>query len=233
MYVHTHRRLIHGLNIMYFLFMVFLLCQSHTKALRTLNFFDHKVGVTPLVPPEYAVDCRVHTPNHPSGSNYANIMDALHSDIFLLAHFLGPCRCCCLYVCGVCVCHCVCDNPNPLRWAPLASAPQCRLGRESIVLARLDAAVGDVHLVGSGGVHVSTHVAELPRVLVRAWNPLSLPSVLCCDAHQPVNGWGFLIGVGAVQVGPLDTGCCVVQLWRHGVWHGRVQVLLECVAPVC
>lgn len=37
---------------------------------------------------EYATDCRLYTPGHPGGS-FALFTEALTSDIFMLAHFLG------------------------------------------------------------------------------------------------------------------------------------------------
>lgn len=79
----------HGVAILYLLFLVFLVVQP-TQAAR-ISFFrlffpDHGHH-HPTEDKSYANDCRIYTPESPNGP-FANIVDAFY-DIFAFSHFLG------------------------------------------------------------------------------------------------------------------------------------------------
>lgn len=79
-------KLVQGLTLAYSI-MVFGLLFFSPENLQVLlrDIFDSRLGV-PLAEKDYAADCRVFTPEHPT-SWMGNITD--HIDIFVLAHFLG------------------------------------------------------------------------------------------------------------------------------------------------
>lgn len=81
-------RLVHGSCILYLCALVFMLCQSPSNARRVLVWLDSSmVNRTQAHGLEYAEDCRVFTPEHPS-SGMANVYETV-TDIYVLAHFLG------------------------------------------------------------------------------------------------------------------------------------------------
>ena len=79
-------RLLLSVFVLYVMFMTFVLMLPAGKARSLFRMFDSELGV-PLPERNYAEDCRVFTPDHPT-SPVANISDAVF-DVHFVAHFLG------------------------------------------------------------------------------------------------------------------------------------------------
>eukprot|EP00998_Keelungia_sp_KM082_P000733 NODE_1084_length_1478_cov_62.596595_g1073_i0.p1 GENE.NODE_1084_length_1478_cov_62.596595_g1073_i0~~NODE_1084_length_1478_cov_62.596595_g1073_i0.p1 ORF type:complete len:473 (-),score=87.48 NODE_1084_length_1478_cov_62.596595_g1073_i0:58-1419(-) len=80
-------RCVTALGITYLVALVFMLFQSVHTARKMVHFLDPALG-TPLPERSYGDECAIYTPNHPSGSNFANVV-ATVSDEFIIAHVLG------------------------------------------------------------------------------------------------------------------------------------------------
>jgi phosphatidylserine synthase 2 len=79
-------RVVMGLGLTYMLILVFLLFQTLDDARKLTALIDPKLGV-PLPERNYAVDCRVYTPEDPQ-SMFRNVRDAVR-DEFFIAHAVG------------------------------------------------------------------------------------------------------------------------------------------------
>jgi len=80
-------RVVLGLSVLYVVCLTYLLFQSKDDARALMGALDPALGV-PLPERSYGDDCSLYTPDHPSGSSFANLMDALF-DEFVIAHALG------------------------------------------------------------------------------------------------------------------------------------------------
>ena len=79
-------RVVHGVSLLYFLFLVFLLFLEGEQAPRFMRHLHPELGV-PLDERFYGADCRIRTPEHPE-SAFANVRDTV-LDEFVLAHLFG------------------------------------------------------------------------------------------------------------------------------------------------
>ena len=79
-------RVVHGMTLLYMLFLVLLLFMGEDQARQSLKYLYPELGV-PLDERAYGNDCRVYTPDHPE-SKFANIRDTV-LDEFVLAHLFG------------------------------------------------------------------------------------------------------------------------------------------------
>mmetsp|Transcript_27 Transcript_27/g.58 ORF Transcript_27/g.58 Transcript_27/m.58 type:complete len:446 (+) Transcript_27:177-1514(+) len=79
-------KLVHGVTLLYMLFLVFLLFLEADQARQVFKFAYPELGV-PLDERAYGADCRIRTPEHPE-SPFANVRDTV-LDEFVLAHLLG------------------------------------------------------------------------------------------------------------------------------------------------
>ena len=178
--VWDHRRFVHGCFILYLLGLVFLLCQvraclgcdrrQHVHHLHPCCYqsYDNAKAVLAFLDPGlknntysrsqmlYAEDCRVLTLGHADGP-VAVLKEALTSDIFMLAHFLGPSLPSSPWQC--CVTHMWC------------CANIGRVGGESTYHEGLDIVVDPVHPVGACRVLLPAPHAQFPRVLVGSLDP--------------------------------------------------------------
>eukprot|EP01012_Entosiphon_sulcatum_P050279 TRINITY_DN6906_c0_g1_i1.p1 TRINITY_DN6906_c0_g1~~TRINITY_DN6906_c0_g1_i1.p1 ORF type:complete len:498 (-),score=110.01 TRINITY_DN6906_c0_g1_i1:6-1445(-) len=80
-------RVVLGATLIYLLTLVFILFQNIGQARAILGFFDSRLN-KPLPERDYAADCRIVTPDHPSGSRFANVV-ATVKDEFIFAHVAG------------------------------------------------------------------------------------------------------------------------------------------------
>ncbi|BBN16349.1 phosphatidylserine synthase 2 [Marchantia polymorpha subsp. ruderalis] len=79
-------RLVHGLAVLYLLFLTFLLFQTRDDARQFMKYLHPDLGVE-LGERSYGADCRIYTPENPH-SKFANVYDTLF-DEFVIAHILG------------------------------------------------------------------------------------------------------------------------------------------------
>eukprot|EP00871_Galdieria_phlegrea_P002094 jgi/Galph1/2886/GphlegSOOS_G1586.1 len=79
-------RLVMGVSLLYLMFLVFLLFQKVEVARKILGCLDPVFAGHPLPDRSYGEDCRLLTPEHPSGL-FANLVSAM--DAFVVAHTLG------------------------------------------------------------------------------------------------------------------------------------------------
>ncbi|CAM6047906.1 unnamed protein product, partial [Sphagnum compactum] len=79
-------RLIHGIAVVYMVFLTFLLFQKRDDARRFLKFLHPELGLE-LEERSYGADCRIYTPENPT-NKFANVWDTLF-DEFVIAHILG------------------------------------------------------------------------------------------------------------------------------------------------
>ncbi|CAM6099516.1 unnamed protein product [Calypogeia fissa] len=79
-------RLVHGISVVYLIFLTFLLFQTRHDAQQFMKFLHPDLGVE-LEERAYGADCRIYTPENP-GSKFANVKDTLF-DEFVIAHILG------------------------------------------------------------------------------------------------------------------------------------------------
>jgi len=78
-------RVVHGAALLYFMLLVYLLCQDLAGIQEFLQIFDKEVG-TPEVETDYASDCRLYIPE--AEDPWVNFKDKFF-DRFVIAHFLG------------------------------------------------------------------------------------------------------------------------------------------------
>jgi phosphatidylserine synthase 2 len=78
--------LIHGIAVVYLVFLTFLLFQKRDDARRFLKFLHPELGVE-LKERSYGADCRIYTPENPT-NKFANVWETLF-DEFVIAHTLG------------------------------------------------------------------------------------------------------------------------------------------------
>ena len=79
-------KVMHGLFVLYMLFLVFLLCQETVDARGALKFLSPDLGVE-LPERSYGEDCRIYTPEDPT-SNFRVLRDTVF-DEFFVGHILG------------------------------------------------------------------------------------------------------------------------------------------------
>ena len=79
-------KVMHGLFVLYLLFLVFLLCQETTDARMVLKFLAPDLGVE-LPERAYGEDCRIYTPEDPD-SKFRVLRDTVF-DEFFVGHILG------------------------------------------------------------------------------------------------------------------------------------------------
>jgi len=79
-------KVMHGLFVLYLLFLVFLLCQETTDARMVLQFISPDLGIE-LPERAYGGDCRIYTPEDPT-SNCRMLQDTIF-DEFFVGHILG------------------------------------------------------------------------------------------------------------------------------------------------
>ncbi len=79
-------KVMHGLFILYLLFLVFLLCQETNDARAVLQFLSPDLG-TELPERAYGEDCRIYTPEDPD-SRFRVLRDTVF-DEFFVGHILG------------------------------------------------------------------------------------------------------------------------------------------------
>ena len=79
-------KVMHGLFVLYLLFLVFLLCQETNDARSVLQFLSPDLGVE-LPERAYGEDCRIHTPEDPD-SRFRVLRDTVF-DEFFVGHILG------------------------------------------------------------------------------------------------------------------------------------------------
>jgi len=79
-------RVVLGVAIIYMLLLTFFLFQSKADARRFLTFIDPTLNI-PLPERNYAMDCRIYTPEDPV-SHFRNLKDNIQ-DEFFLAHLVG------------------------------------------------------------------------------------------------------------------------------------------------
>lgn len=81
-------RVVHGLGIVYLLFMVILLIFPTEQARQLLRVFDTSLGVRPAENDKlYATDCRIYTPGDANGP-FARVKEVVW-DPFVIAHSVG------------------------------------------------------------------------------------------------------------------------------------------------
>ncbi len=78
-------RLVHGMGLLYFVLLVFLLCQDFAGVARFLQLLDSEVGLK-HAEHSYGSDCRLYAPELPDP--WQNIKDQV-LDRFMVAHLLG------------------------------------------------------------------------------------------------------------------------------------------------
>eukprot|EP00056_Hartaetosiga_gracilis_P008553 m.122267 g.122267 ORF g.122267 m.122267 type:complete len:1192 (-) comp12936_c0_seq8:116-3691(-) len=79
-------RLVLGISLLYLIFLVYILFQNPDDGRQSLKFFDPELGQR-LPERNYAEDCELYSPDHPSGNPFYNILD--NFDRFVVAHTLG------------------------------------------------------------------------------------------------------------------------------------------------
>ncbi|KAL2612016.1 hypothetical protein R1flu_023708 [Riccia fluitans] len=79
-------RLVHGLAVLYLLFLTYILFQTREEARQFMKYIHPDLGVE-LEERTYGADCRIYTPENPR-SKFANVYDTLF-DEFVIAHILG------------------------------------------------------------------------------------------------------------------------------------------------
>ena len=79
-------KVMHGMFVLYLLFLVFLLCQETNDARAILAFLSPDLGVE-LPERAYGGDCRIYTPEDPS-SKFRVLRDTIF-DEFFIGHILG------------------------------------------------------------------------------------------------------------------------------------------------
>ena len=79
-------KVMHGLFVLYLLFLVFLLCQETNDARSVLQFLSPDLGVE-LPERAYGEDCRIYTPEDPE-SRFRVLRDSVF-DEFFVGHILG------------------------------------------------------------------------------------------------------------------------------------------------
>ncbi|KAJ6232458.1 phosphatidylserine synthase 2 [Anaeramoeba flamelloides] len=76
-------RFVRGTAVLFLLFKVFLLFLTRDQARQVYHFIDPQLGVPLETERDYAVDCRIYTPENPD-SKFANVKGTI--DIFVFAH---------------------------------------------------------------------------------------------------------------------------------------------------
>lgn len=78
-------RVLQGAACFYCAFLTFILMIDLDTARQVLKYIDLRLGV-PLPEKNYAVDCRIYTPENPE-SRFANLRDAM--DLYIVCHWFG------------------------------------------------------------------------------------------------------------------------------------------------